>query len=115
MALTGCCPPRLGLLVASGGRSAVLPGGYSERGENSMGRGRRRLLAPGSGRVPRVLRSALGPGKPSADDLLRAYRSVSFDMGPGREGGRLYEGRSGSVLSYSALTSIVMIPAATAK
>jgi hypothetical protein len=60
-----------------------------------MGRGRRRLVAPGSGRAPRVLKSALGPGKPSEDDLLRAYRSVSFDIGPGREGGRLYEGRSG--------------------
>jgi hypothetical protein len=61
-----------------------------------MGGGqRRRVLAPGSGRVPRVLGSALGRGKPSEDDLLRAYRSVSFDMGPGHEGGRLYEGRSG--------------------
>ena len=60
-----------------------------------MGRGRRRLVAPGSGRAPRVLKSALGLGKPSEDDLLRAYRSISFDMGPGREGGRLYEGRSG--------------------
>jgi hypothetical protein len=60
-----------------------------------MGRGRRRVLAPGSGRVPRVLKSAVGPGKPSEDDLLLAYRSISFDMGPGHEGGRLYEGRSG--------------------
>jgi hypothetical protein len=60
-----------------------------------MRRGRRRdLLRPG-GRSPRVLQSALGPGKPSEDDLLRAYRTISFDIGPGREGGRLYEGRSG--------------------
>lgn len=63
-----------------------------------MGRNRRRrlLLQPGTRRPPRVLPSALGPGKPSRDDLLRAYRSVSFDMGPGHEGGRLYEGRSGN-------------------
>ncbi len=59
-------------------------------------RRRRRLLPPGTGRPPRVLPSALGPGKPSAEDLLRAYRSISFEMGPGREGGRLYEGRSGN-------------------
>ena len=61
-----------------------------------MGRKRRRLLPPGTGRRPRVLQSALGPGKPSEEDLLRAYRSISFDMGPGREGGRIYEGRSGN-------------------
>ena len=63
-----------------------------------MGRNRRRrlLLRAGTRRLPRVLPSALGPGKPSKDDLLRAYRSVSFDIGPGHEGGRLYEGRSGN-------------------
>lgn len=57
---------------------------------------RRRLLQPGTRRRPRVLPSATGRGKPGADDLLRAYRSVSFDIGPGHEGGRLYEGRSGN-------------------
>ena len=61
-----------------------------------MGRKRRRLLRPGTRKPPRVLPSALGHGKPSEDDLLRAYRSISFDMGPGHEGGRLYEGRSGN-------------------
>jgi hypothetical protein len=59
-----------------------------------VGRKRGRLLQPGTLRPPRVLPSALGPGKPSEDDLLRAYRSISFDMGPGHEGGRLCEGRS---------------------
>lgn len=57
---------------------------------------RRRLLQPGTRRRPRVLSSATGRGKPSEDDLLRAYRSISFDIGPGHEGGRLYEGRSGN-------------------
>ena len=57
---------------------------------------RRRLVGAGTRRPPRVLPSALGPGKPSSDDLLRAYRAISFDIGPGREGGRLYEGRSGN-------------------
>jgi hypothetical protein len=57
---------------------------------------RRRLLQPGTRRRPRVLPSATGRGKPSEDDLLRAYRSISFDIGPGHEGGRLYEGRSGN-------------------
>lgn len=62
-----------------------------------MGRKNRRLVPPGTaGRRPRVLQSALGPGKPSEDDLLRAYRSMSFDIGPGHEGGRLYLGRSGN-------------------
>jgi hypothetical protein len=61
-----------------------------------MGRKNRRLLPPGTGRRVRVLESALGPGKPSEDDLLRAYRSISFDIGPGHEGGRLYEGRCGN-------------------
>lgn len=60
-----------------------------------MGRKRGRLLQPGTRRPPRVLPSALGPGKPSEDDLLRAYRSVCFDIGRGHQGGRLYEGRSG--------------------
>lgn len=60
-----------------------------------MGRNRRRLVRAGTRRPPRVLPSALGAGKPSREDLLRAYRSISFDMGPGHEGGRLYEGRSG--------------------
>jgi hypothetical protein len=69
-----------------------------------VGRKRRRLLRPGTRKPPRVLPSALGHGKPSEDDLLRAYRSISFDMGPGHEGGRLYEGRSGITLSYLALT-----------
>jgi hypothetical protein len=80
-----------------------------------MGRDRRRLLRPGTRRPPRVLPSALGPGKPSRDDLLRAYRSVSFDIGPGHEGGRLYEGRSGTVWSSSVLISTVMTLAGTAK
>ena len=57
---------------------------------------RRRVVPPGSGKQPRVLDSALGPGKPTAEDLLRAFRAISFDMGPGHEGGRLYEGRSGN-------------------
>ena len=62
-----------------------------------MGRKHRRcLLQPGTRRRPRVLPSATGRGKPSEDDLLRAYRSISFDIGPGHEGGRLYEGRSGN-------------------
>jgi hypothetical protein len=60
------------------------------------GNQRRRLLRADTSRLPRVLPSALGPGKPSRDDLLRAYRAISFDMGPGHEGGRLYEGRSGN-------------------
>jgi len=68
---------------------------HSERGEIPMGRNRRRLLRAGTRRQPRVLESALSQGKPSKDDLLRAYRSSSFDIGPGREGGRMYEGRSG--------------------
>lgn len=67
----------------------------SERGEDQMGRRRQRLLRAGAARPPRVLPSALGPGKPSEQDLLRAYRSISFDIGPGNTGGRLYEGRSG--------------------
>lgn len=61
-----------------------------------MGRKNRRLIPPGTGRRVRVLQSALGPGKPTEDDLLRAYRSVSFDIGPGHEGGRLFVGRSGN-------------------
>jgi hypothetical protein len=72
-----------------------------------MGRKHRRcLLQPGTRRRPRVLPSATGRGKPGEDDLLRAYRSISFDLrayrsisfdiGPGHEGGRLYEGRSGN-------------------
>lgn len=61
-----------------------------------MGRKNRRLIPPGTGRRARVLPSALGPGKPTEDDLLRAYRSVSFDIGPGHEGGRLFVGRSGN-------------------
>lgn len=62
-----------------------------------MGRKHRRcLLQPGTRRRPRVLPSATGRGKPGEDDLLRAYRSISFDIGPGQEGGRLYEGRSGN-------------------
>jgi hypothetical protein len=83
-----------------------------------VGRKRGRLLQPGTLRPPRVLPSALGPGKPSEDDLLRAYRSISFDMGPGHEGGRLYEGRSGksaSSYSYSALISTVVTRAVTVK
>lgn len=61
-----------------------------------MGRKNRRLIPPGAGRRVRVLPSALGPSKPGEEDLLRAYRSISFDIGPGHEGGRLYVGRSGN-------------------
>src|SRR6266581_6477819 len=85
---------RLASLLPSAGLGSLLVR-HSECGENPMARRRRRLLQSGTRRPPRVLQSALGPGKPSEDDLLRAYRSISFDMGPGREGGRLYEGRSG--------------------
>jgi hypothetical protein len=75
---------------------ATYPCDTRKRGEYPMGRKTRRLLPPGTGRQVRVLPSALGPGKPAEDDLLRAYRSISFDIGPGHEGGRLYEGRSGN-------------------
>jgi hypothetical protein len=46
--------------------------------------------------------------------LLRAYRSISFDMGPGHEGGRLYEGRSGNrAVIFGRETAV--IPAGTTK
>lgn len=80
-----------------------------------MGRNRRRLLRPGSAKPPRVLPSALGPGKPSREHLLRAYRSISFDIGPGHEGGRLYEGRSGNRVVIFVLMSTVTTPAGMAK
>jgi hypothetical protein len=48
-------------------------------------RRRRRLLPPGSGKPPRVLQSALGPGKPSEDDLLRAYSDAEDARGRGAD------------------------------
>jgi hypothetical protein len=65
-----------------------------------VGRKNRRLLVPGEnsrlGRV-RVLPFALGRGKPRKHDLLSAYRSRKFEMPDhGREGGRMYIGRSGN-------------------
>jgi hypothetical protein len=56
-----------------------------------------------------VLPSVVGPGKPSEDDLLRAYRSISFDMGPGHEGGASTRVVAGIALSYSALTWTAVI------
>lgn len=65
-----------------------------------MGRKNRRLLVPGQNSRPaavRVLPSALGRGKPRKPDLLSAYRSRKFEMPDrGREGGRMYVGRSGN-------------------
>jgi len=58
------------------------------------------LLVPGENSRPaavRVLPSALGSGKPRKPDLLSAYRSRKFEMPDhGREGGRMYLGRSGN-------------------
>ena len=62
-----------------------------------------------------MLPSALGPGKPSEDDLLRAYRSISFDMGPGHEVGGFTKVAAGVALSYSALMWTAAIPAGTVK
>ena len=69
-----------------------------------MGRKRRRLLRPGPRKPPRVLPSALGHGKPSEDDLLRAYRSISltWDLGTRADGSMRAE--AGIALSYLALT-----------
>lgn len=65
-----------------------------------MGRKNRRLLVPGENSPPsrvRVLPSALGRGKPRRRDLLSAYISRKFEMPDhGREGGRMYIGRSGN-------------------
>jgi hypothetical protein len=80
-----------------------------------MGRRRRRLLSPGTGRPPRVLPSALGPGKPSEDDLLRAYRSISFDMDPVMKAGGFTRAAAGTGSSYSVLTLTVVTRAGTAK
>jgi hypothetical protein len=65
-----------------------------------VGRKNRRLLVPGENDRPagvRLLRSALGRGKPGKADLLSAYRSRKFEMPDnGHEGGRMYIGRSGN-------------------
>jgi hypothetical protein len=60
-----------------------------------MGRKRRRLLPPGTGRRP-ACSSQLSDRASRLRRICCAYRSISFDMGPGREGGRIYEGRSGN-------------------
>jgi hypothetical protein len=84
LAFTECCRSQISMACTLVGSAGSLAGRILGFGERIHGPGRRRVLAPGSGRVPRVPRSALGPGKPSADDLLLAFRSI-----------RLYEGRSG--------------------
>jgi hypothetical protein len=58
-----------------------------------MGRKHHRLVPAGS-RVPRILPAAQGKG-PSDDDLLAAYYSIIYRIGPGKEGGSLFVGLSG--------------------